>query len=237
MKDKHLIDALIRELALYRETLIRERSADLFQLPFPGTPGTMPPELAARFPDLDPAFGASVSMSLQSQYCSRSHRLAAAVGLCQSPIEAKFLLALVCACAMNDLAISIVGDDESVFFATDGAESDTVLHVSPQAEIAGHHVDFALELQFMDPYHKMALMFNKPKPTNTPEVVVERLVVECDGHEFHGKTRDQAKRDKSRDRDLLSDGYPVIRFTGSEIFQTPLKCAVEVVRDVLGINK
>lgn len=75
------------------------------------------------------------------------------------------------------------------------------------------------------------------KPTNTPEVVVVRLVVECDGHAFHEKTPLQAKRDKSRDRYLLADGRPVMRFTGSEIFQTPLQCATQVVQGFFGINK
>lgn len=53
------------------------------------------------------------------------------------------------------------------------------------------------------------------------------LVVECDGHDFHEKTKEQAKKDKSRDRDLLKLGYQVIRFTGSEIWNNPDKCAKE----------
>ena len=33
-----------------------------------------------------------------------------------------------------------------------------------------------------------------------------RIVVECDGHDFHEKTKEQAARDKSRERDLRSGG-------------------------------
>jgi len=42
--------------------------------------------------------------------------------------------------------------------------------------------------------------------------------VECDGHDFHERTKDQAARDRSRDRDLLAAGWPIVRFTGAEIY-------------------
>ncbi|ADQ06487.1 conserved hypothetical protein [Caldicellulosiruptor hydrothermalis 108] len=62
----------------------------------------------------------------------------------------------------------------------------------------------------------------------------KKLVIECDGHDFHEKTKEQAMRDKKRDRDLIEAGYQVIHFTGSEIFADPFKCAREI-RDL--INK
>lgn len=54
------------------------------------------------------------------------------------------------------------------------------------------------------------------------------LVVECDGHNFHEKTKQQAQKDKERDRNLQIAGYPVLRFTGSEIWKNPMKCAEEI---------
>lgn len=56
-----------------------------------------------------------------------------------------------------------------------------------------------------------------------------RLVIECDGHDFHEKTKQQAQRDKERDRNLQMAGYRVIHFTGSEVFKDPGKCVREVV--------
>jgi very-short-patch-repair endonuclease len=56
-----------------------------------------------------------------------------------------------------------------------------------------------------------------------------KLVVECDGHDFHEKTKQQAKRDKQRDRKLMSKGYSVMRFTGSEIWNDPRKAVHEVL--------
>ncbi len=44
------------------------------------------------------------------------------------------------------------------------------------------------------------------------------FVIECDGHDFHEKTKEQAKKDKLRDRELVTDGYVVMRYTGSEIY-------------------
>jgi hypothetical protein len=56
------------------------------------------------------------------------------------------------------------------------------------------------------------------------------VAVECDGHDFHEKTKAQAARDKKRDRDLQSLGWRVLRFTGSEVFRDPGAVAVEALR-------
>lgn len=54
-----------------------------------------------------------------------------------------------------------------------------------------------------------------------------KLVVECDGHDFHEKTKAQAARDKQRDRKLMSMGYHIMRFTGSEMWKNPQQCVHE----------
>ena len=56
------------------------------------------------------------------------------------------------------------------------------------------------------------------------------VVVECDGHEFHDRTKEQARRDKSRDRFLTAFGAKVMRFTGAEIYADADACAEEVFR-------
>lgn len=60
--------------------------------------------------------------------------------------------------------------------------------------------------------------------------VISRLVVECDGHEFHERTKEQAERDRSRDRALQERGYTVFRFTGSELHRDAFACARQVLR-------
>jgi very-short-patch-repair endonuclease len=57
-----------------------------------------------------------------------------------------------------------------------------------------------------------------------------RLIVEVDGHEFHEKTKEQAKRDKERDRNLQMEGYRVMHFTGSEVFHKAYDCASQVIK-------
>lgn len=84
---------------------------------------------------------------------------------------------------------------------------DHQIAVTPQAKIDKYRVDFLLEC----------------------ECPSKKLVIECDGHEFHERTKQQAARDKKRDRDLANLGYQVRHYTGSEIYRDP-KIAVWDVR-------
>ena len=62
------------------------------------------------------------------------------------------------------------------------------------------------------------------------------LVIECDGHDFHERTKEQAAADRERDRWLQAHEYIVFRFTGSQIWNDPMRCAGEVeqwVQDAL----
>lgn len=55
-------------------------------------------------------------------------------------------------------------------------------------------------------------------------------VVECDGHDWHEKSREQAAKDKKRDRFLQSQGFRVFHFTGSEIHKKGLFCVIEAIQ-------
>lgn len=55
------------------------------------------------------------------------------------------------------------------------------------------------------------------------------VVVECDGHQFHEKTKEQVKRGNQRDYDLKMCGYDVIHFSGSELYNNPQECVQKVV--------
>jgi very-short-patch-repair endonuclease len=55
------------------------------------------------------------------------------------------------------------------------------------------------------------------------------IIVECDGHEFHERTKEQAEHDRKRDRRLTALGHKVLRFTGREIWRDPMKCATEAL--------
>lgn len=58
------------------------------------------------------------------------------------------------------------------------------------------------------------------------------FVIECDGYEYHSD-KEAFQRDKTRDRDLLANGYIPIHFTGSEILNDPEKCVCQVYSTIL----
>lgn len=54
------------------------------------------------------------------------------------------------------------------------------------------------------------------------------VFIECDGHEFHERTKEQAERDRSKDREIQAAGFPILRFTGREIYRDVGKCILEI---------
>lgn len=85
------------------------------------------------------------------------------------------------------------------------------LFVDPQQTIIGWRVDFLITVPARCPRRSRG------------------IVVECDGHDFHERTKEQAERDRSRDRRMQDAGFTVFRFTGSEITRYPWECAEAVV--------
>jgi very-short-patch-repair endonuclease len=95
----------------------------------------------------------------------------------------------------------------------DTYNAGSTLFVRPQAQIGDYRVDFLIH----------AVDNLKPAPA------WRRLVVECDGHQFHERTKEQAAKDRSRDRWLVGKDYDVFRFTGSELWRDPWGCAEQVL--------
>lgn len=58
--------------------------------------------------------------------------------------------------------------------------------------------------------------------------IYRNLIIECDGYEFHQKTKQQVEKDNIRSRDLQKQGYEIIRFSGTEIYHKTYKCACEI---------
>ena len=61
-----------------------------------------------------------------------------------------------------------------------------------------------------------------------PNNKIIKIAIECDGHDFHEKTKEQVRHDRQRERALTKEGYTVVRFTGSEIYADPGHCADEL---------
>lgn len=83
---------------------------------------------------------------------------------------------------------------------------DFNIDILPQEKIGSYIVDFLVIADFSD----------------------DKVIIECDGHDFHEKTKEQAKHDKERDRYLTSLGYKILRYAGSEIYNNFLEIEKEL---------
>lgn len=94
-----------------------------------------------------------------------------------------------------------------------------VLGITNQAliktDITDYRVDFLLEVA-LKKHHKYSKVL--------------KIVIECDGHDFHEKTKEQVRKDNERTRNLQMEGYDILRFSGSEIYQRPSKCGQTIRR-------
>jgi very-short-patch-repair endonuclease len=97
--------------------------------------------------------------------------------------------------------------------------------IEPQARIGKYRVDFLVTFEDLEP------QFKEGTDNGEYEIAskVEQIIVECDGHDFHEKTKEQARTDKQRDRALQLLGFHVFRFTGSELWADPIACGVEAL--------
>jgi very-short-patch-repair endonuclease len=122
----------------------------------------------------------------------------------ESPIETAFVEALFVWALMHH-----PGYVRSFRLKDDADCSGGNILVVPQAQVGAYRADFLIcDGATMPDYW---------------------IAVECDRHAFHEKTKEQAQRDKARDRYFLNEGFPVVRFTGSEIYRDPIKCVDEVM--------
>lgn len=105
---------------------------------------------------------------------------------------------------------TLEGADKShaIFEMYEGLEFADVIVLQPK--VSGYRPDFVLWRIL-------------PPALSTP-----RVIVECDGFDFHDRTKALAARDKQRDRQLQKTGLQILRFTGSELWKNARTCAIEV---------
>jgi len=122
---------------------------------------------------------------------------------CESPIEMSLLTAMFDNPSFDGFAFTPKQHHRFFFHAA----RDKC--VCAQFQIDRFRCDFALTVQH-------------PYGTRT------KIVIECDGHDYHERTKEQARRDRSRDRLMTADGWRVLRFTGSEIHRDADACVEEI---------
>lgn len=169
-----------------------------------------------------PAFESALTLLANQklyEYALTGHFL---LSQCESPIEKQMALALwVCGGALTGGNVII---DSTPY--TPSIPEPYKLVIKPQTKIGEYRVDFLLQYRTIIPKienHKITRDFESCK----------QLVIECDRHEFHEKTKEQAKRDKERDRKMQSFGFLVFRYTGSEIWSDAFKCANESIKAII----
>ena len=145
----------------------------------------------------------------------------------ESPIERAMLFAL---CIAGHEAAENVRYKKGGYLFGDVDAMPDVLTIEPQAQLGEYRVDFLLTYEGAVPdfAHKRKLKDGMEIP-GVKEVTVH-LIVECDGHDYHDRSKEQASRDRQRDRELKKLGYEVFRYTGADIWKDALKCAREAVQ-------
>ena len=127
---------------------------------------------------------------------------------CDSPIEKLFLAGMI----RDGFTRQVEGDAPGLGFKSCRAiYRHQGLMAATQAELSGapYRLDFAF--------------WGVGRPG---------FAVELDGHDFHERTKEQARRDKRRDRDLVVLGWRVLRFTGSEVYKDPRRCLIDVLQAI-----
>lgn len=163
--------------------------------------------------NVGPIYGASDVLA-ESLLGLVAPRLLEECGACESPIEEAMFAGLVCA------ALQMTDGVSCGTLSIGSQDGPDTLIIEPQHKIGRFRTDFKVTLLERWGYG--------------PENCAERsALVECDGHDYHERTKQQAKRDKSRDRQLQALGHHVLRFTGSEIWGDPLATASEIVQHLL----
>lgn len=133
-----------------------------------------------------------------------------------SPIEKLFHTALAAYCRFADGPTRFLTIPSQAWPIDRllAAERHSMLILQPQAQLEGWRVDFLI----------YAWEFGRV----SGKAQWRRLIVECDGHDFHERTKEQAAKDRGRDREFQLRGYSILRFTGSELYANPLACARQV---------
>lgn len=98
-------------------------------------------------------------------------------------------------------------EENSVHQSLINSTGELVVFVQPTVHVGGKR--FRPDLAVVSQYH-------------------EAFAIELDGHDFHERTKEQARKDRSRERAFIAAGWQVLRFTGSEVYEDAEACVEEV---------
>lgn len=161
------------------------------------------------------------------------------LGYCESPIERLFLTQIIYAAEDGIYSINAGTSDEHRYvFLRPPSKYDGIdrfrlriymqktfeLEKSP-IETVTYRPDFYLQLERDD----------DPFNSDTEPTVYRKIVVEIDGHDYHERTKEQAMRDRERDRIFQRSRFYVMRYTASEVYRRKddiITTAFQMLEDV-----
>jgi very-short-patch-repair endonuclease len=157
-------------------------------------------------------FGQFVQEAAQGEAIRYEEEVYSICRACESPIEALLVAALY--------KHGKIGCENFHFRAAEDVGSippfDEAAFVYTQARVG----DYRADILILDA--SLPLELREPR----------WMIVECDGHDYHERTKEQARHDKKRDRFFTSKDFKVLRFTGSEIWADPDACAEEIAENL-----
>jgi very-short-patch-repair endonuclease len=160
------------------------------------------------FDCLEMATAVSLAQLTIGHYMGAIERIAHELG---SVPEKAFLCAFVVEAARSfgePCVMAVSCPDHKEMDGTRGLDRVAAYKLCPQHKIGKFMADFYIE-----------------SPMESGAIVA----VEIDGHDFHEKTKEQVAKDKKRERQIVTAGVPVLRFSGSEIYRDAQACAVETL--------
>lgn len=168
---------------------------------------------------LQEAWAVDIAERAAAEFNERAGRIR---GRCQSPIEE--IMGLSIYYQLRDFVDDFDGEYGKVHWMLseytwpdDASVPFDGIFAFQQAKIGNYAADF--------------LFFIRDEESG----VKKWVVVECDGHDFHERTKKQAAHDRARDRWMTTEGVTVLRFTGSEIWRDPLAVGEQVCEHLANI--
>jgi very-short-patch-repair endonuclease len=187
---------------------------------------TYGPKALLRLQAISERHGRDAALEVMTRMGRRlmAHDLEVLLESCHSPIERLLIepLLVVGHSQFDTVSYRVSGREDGRHPLVHGRH----LSIEPQASLKSTRPDFLLRYQGQRFVRRIT-----PQGEVRERFVLEeaRMVIECDGYEFHERTRAQVERDRRRDRDLQADGYLVFRFPWSELMDNPYRCVVSAL--------
>ncbi len=165
-------------------------------------------------PEMDDLHRVALRTAVTRQVAFISNDLEMAAAICGSPPERAMLyaLAIIAWDWADGVVLRVKGNASGLI-----ASRFVMVEIEPQAQLGADRVDFLVTM--------------KIRPLSGASQR-SQLVVECDGYDWHERTREQAKKDRARDRRLQALDLAVFRYTGSDVWEHVFGAAREAIEEL-----